>query len=86
MDCCAWNMRPKSPARRPDRSLRDVAAQARPGAAVPGADPVPSHRAVLDAVRDQDPARAERAMVNLLAKAVADLDHLTRVPDVAPRS
>ncbi|GAA2280051.1 GntR family transcriptional regulator [Streptomyces ruber] len=49
-------------------------------------DPVPSHRAVLDAVRDQDPDRAERAMVDLLAKAVADLDHLAHAPDVALRS
>ncbi|MFD7769222.1 FadR/GntR family transcriptional regulator [Streptomyces sp. NPDC059787] len=49
-------------------------------------DPVPSHRAVLDAIRDQDPAHAERAMVNLLAKAVADLDHLAHAPDVTPRS
>ncbi|GAB2604735.1 FadR/GntR family transcriptional regulator [Streptomyces capparidis] len=48
-------------------------------------DPVPSHRAVLDAVRDQDPVRAEQAMVNLLAKAAADLDHLARASDAAPR-
>ncbi|MFE1254969.1 FCD domain-containing protein [Streptomyces fungicidicus] len=41
-------------------------------------DPVPSHRAVLDAVRDQDPARAELAMLDLLAKAVHDLDQVTR--------
>ncbi|MFJ8955098.1 FadR/GntR family transcriptional regulator [Streptomyces sp. NPDC102381] len=41
-------------------------------------DPVPSHGAVLDAVRDQDPARAELAMLDLLAKAVQDLDHVTR--------
>ncbi|MCX5415642.1 FadR/GntR family transcriptional regulator [Streptomyces sp. NBC_00059] len=40
-------------------------------------DPVPSHRAVLDAVRDGDPVRAELAMLDLLAKAVEDLDQLT---------
>lgn len=39
-----------------------------------GEDPVPSHRAVLDAVRDQDPAAAERAMRALLDQAVRDLD------------
>ncbi|MFF3494699.1 FadR/GntR family transcriptional regulator [Streptomyces sp. NPDC002795] len=41
------------------------------------ADPVPSHKAVLDAVRDQDPARAELAMLELLAQAVHDLDQAT---------
>ncbi|AKZ59594.1 putative transcriptional regulator, FadR family [Streptomyces ambofaciens ATCC 23877] len=40
-------------------------------------DPVPSHRAVLDAVRDRDPARAEAAMMALLAKSAEDTDHLT---------
>ncbi|HEY8481826.1 MAG TPA: FadR/GntR family transcriptional regulator [Spirillospora sp.] len=39
-------------------------------------DPVPSHRAVLDAVRDADPDRAEQAMRDLLAKAARDLDTL----------
>lgn len=39
-----------------------------------GEDPVPSHRAVLDAVRDQDPDAAERAMRALLDQAVRDLD------------
>ncbi|GAA2127189.1 FadR/GntR family transcriptional regulator [Streptomyces synnematoformans] len=39
-------------------------------------DPVPSHRAVFDAVRDQDPARAELAMHGLLAMAVRDLDEV----------
>ncbi|SFC87690.1 FadR/GntR family transcriptional regulator [Streptomyces aidingensis] len=49
-------------------------------------DPVPSHRAVLDAVRDRDPARAELAMLGLLAKAVEDLDHVTgRTADPADR-
>jgi len=48
-------------------------------------DPVPSHRAVLDAVRDQHPARAELAMLDLLAKAVHDLDQVTRAPDSARR-
>ncbi|MFK4189131.1 FadR/GntR family transcriptional regulator [Streptomyces sparsogenes] len=36
-------------------------------------DPVPSHRAVLDAVRDRDAPRAEVAMLDLLAKAADDL-------------
>lgn len=39
-------------------------------------DPVPSHRAVLDAVRDQDPAAAEAAMRALLDQAVRDLDRV----------
>jgi GntR family transcriptional regulator, galactonate operon transcriptional repressor len=39
-----------------------------------GEDPVPSHRAVLDAVRDQDPDAAEAAMRALLEQAVRDLD------------
>lgn len=47
-------------------------------------DPVPSHQVVLDAVRDQDPTRAELAMLDLLAKAVHDLDQVTHVPD-SPR-
>ncbi|MCC8242919.1 FadR/GntR family transcriptional regulator [Saccharothrix luteola] len=37
-------------------------------------DPVPSHRAVLDAVRDGDAPRAELAMLDLLAKALEDID------------
>ncbi|MEV0026627.1 FCD domain-containing protein [Streptomyces atroolivaceus] len=41
-------------------------------------DPVPSHRAVLDAIRDQGPDRAEFAMLDLLAKAVRDLENLAR--------
>ncbi|CAM5280259.1 FadR/GntR family transcriptional regulator [Streptomyces atroolivaceus] len=40
-------------------------------------DPVPSHQAVLDAVRERDPARAELAMLDLLAKAAHDLDRIT---------
>jgi GntR family galactonate operon transcriptional repressor len=36
-------------------------------------DPVPIHRRVLDAVRDRDPDRAERAMNDLLAQARHDL-------------
>jgi GntR family galactonate operon transcriptional repressor len=43
---------------------------------LPGEDPVPSHRAVLDAVRDQDPDAAERAMRALLDQAVRDLDRV----------
>ncbi|MFI1393623.1 FadR/GntR family transcriptional regulator [Streptomyces sp. NPDC020681] len=37
-------------------------------------DPVPSHRAVLDAVRARDPDRAEAAMRALLDQASRDLD------------
>ncbi|ONK09741.1 FCD domain-containing protein [Streptomyces sp. MP131-18] len=36
------------------------------------ADPVPSHRAVLDAVRDRDAPRAQAAMLDLLAQASED--------------
>lgn len=36
-------------------------------------DPVPSHRAVLDAIRDQDSAAAELAVHTLLDKSLADL-------------
>ncbi|WP_063731306.1 FadR/GntR family transcriptional regulator [Streptomyces sp. RTd22] len=36
-------------------------------------DPVPSHRRVLDAVRDRDAPRAELAMLDLLAKAAEDV-------------
>ncbi|MDT0347449.1 FadR/GntR family transcriptional regulator [Streptomyces litchfieldiae] len=36
------------------------------------ADPVPSHRAVLSAVRDQDAPRAQFAMLDLLAQAADD--------------
>ncbi|WP_328601044.1 FadR/GntR family transcriptional regulator [Actinomadura physcomitrii] len=43
----------------------------------PHDDPVPSHRAVRDAVRDADPDRAERAMHDLLTKAAHDLNTLT---------
>ncbi|WP_255955031.1 FadR/GntR family transcriptional regulator [Streptomyces odontomachi] len=41
-------------------------------------DPVPSHRAVLDAIRDGDADRAAEAMVGLLAKASADFDLAVR--------
>jgi GntR family transcriptional regulator, galactonate operon transcriptional repressor len=37
-------------------------------------DPVPSHQAVLDAVRAQDPDAAEQAMLALLDKASSDQD------------
>jgi DNA-binding FadR family transcriptional regulator len=37
-------------------------------------DPLPSHRAVFDAVEAGDPARAEQAMVALLAQAQRDVD------------
>jgi DNA-binding FadR family transcriptional regulator len=44
-------------------------------------DPVPRHRAVVDAIRDRDPAQAARAMGALLDQAIADvaqLDELKR--------
>ncbi|WP_432105539.1 FadR/GntR family transcriptional regulator [Streptomyces sp. bgisy091] len=40
-------------------------------------DPVPSHRAVLDAVRDGDPDGAHAAMTELLAQARADAEDVT---------
>ncbi|AOS63306.1 FadR/GntR family transcriptional regulator [Actinoalloteichus hymeniacidonis] len=40
-------------------------------------DPVPSHRAVLDAIRAQDPAAANEAMLALLAKSDSDLRRVT---------
>ncbi|QKV67548.1 FadR family transcriptional regulator [Streptomyces harbinensis] len=49
------------------------------------ADPVPSHRAVADAIRAGDAARAEAAMVRLLAEAAHDVDRVTpRLPAPAP--
>ncbi|MFE9628352.1 FadR/GntR family transcriptional regulator [Streptomyces sp. NPDC006527] len=39
-------------------------------------DPIPAHRAVLDAVRDQDPLAAEAAMRALLEQAGRDLDRI----------
>ncbi|MFJ6567841.1 FadR/GntR family transcriptional regulator [Streptomyces sp. NPDC091292] len=44
-------------------------------------DPVPSHRAVLDAVRAQDPDAAETAMRALLEQAVRDLDRVEPTAD-----
>lgn len=44
-------------------------------------DPVPSHRAVVDAIRDHDPGRASDAMRALLDKAVRDLARL-RTDDI----
>ncbi|MBZ6191741.1 FCD domain-containing protein [Streptomyces olivaceus] len=51
-------------------------------------DPVPAHRAVLDAVRDRDPDAAEAAMRALLDQAhrdqrrVGDVTHVSDVSDV----
>ncbi|MGW0788091.1 FadR/GntR family transcriptional regulator [Streptomyces sp. NPDC002911] len=42
-------------------------------------DPVPSHRAVLDAVRDRDEEGAHTAMMELLSKATADAETVTGV-------
>lgn len=44
----------------------------------PSEDPVPSHRAVLDAVAGRDPVGAERAMRALVEKSVADLERARR--------
>ncbi|RZB19288.1 FadR family transcriptional regulator [Streptomyces sp. F001] len=44
-------------------------------------DPVPAHRAVLDAVRDQDPQAAEAAMRALLDQAGRDLDRIESPDD-----
>jgi GntR family transcriptional regulator, galactonate operon transcriptional repressor len=46
--------------------------------AKPDDDPVPAHRAVFEAVCDQDPGRAEQAMRALLEKARTDLDSTRR--------
>lgn len=43
-------------------------------------DPVPSHRAVVDAIRDRNPERATAAMRALLDKAVRDLARLQTTP------
>ncbi|MFE9425755.1 FadR/GntR family transcriptional regulator [Kitasatospora sp. NPDC006697] len=45
------------------------------------ADAVPIHRAVLDAVRAQDPEAAEQAVQTLLAQATADLHKLIKQTD-----
>ncbi|MFD5922852.1 FadR/GntR family transcriptional regulator [Kitasatospora sp. NPDC058201] len=47
------------------------------------ADPVPAHRAVLDAVRDRDPQAAEQAVRDLLAQATADVDGLIHPGETA---
>ncbi|MCX5240708.1 FadR/GntR family transcriptional regulator [Streptomyces prunicolor] len=47
-------------------------------------DPVPAHRAVLDAVRDQDPQAAEAAMRALLDQAGRDLDRLGDAEEGSP--
>ncbi|MEU7305240.1 FadR/GntR family transcriptional regulator [Streptomyces sp. NPDC007206] len=44
-------------------------------------DPVPAHRAVLDAVRDRDPQAAEAAMRALLDQAGRDLDRVDAPDD-----
>ena len=49
-------------------------------------DPVPAHRAVLDAVRDRDPGAAEAAMRALLAQAGRDLDRVGRRSDCRLRA
>ncbi|MFD7923343.1 FadR/GntR family transcriptional regulator [Streptomyces sp. NPDC059740] len=59
----------------PALHARDSIVHARHHAA---GDPVPSHRAVLDGIREHDADRAAAAMVDLLAKAAADLDLAVR--------
>ena len=44
-------------------------------------DPVPSHRAVLDGVRGQDPDAAEVAMCALLDKAISDQERIQQAKD-----
>lgn len=46
-------------------------------------DPVPAHRAVLDAVRDQDPQAAQTAMRALLVQAGRDLDRIDGPDDTS---
>jgi DNA-binding FadR family transcriptional regulator len=41
-------------------------------------DPVPSHRAVVEAIRQRDPAQAARAMGRLLDQAIADVAELEK--------
>lgn len=47
-------------------------------------DPVPGHRAVLEAIRAGDPDAAESAMHALLAQAVRDLAELAAAPAAEP--
>jgi len=42
------------------------------------ADPVPSHRAVVDAIRRHDPVQATQAMGRLLDQAVEDVARLEK--------
>lgn len=44
-------------------------------------DPVPSHRAVVDAIRRHDPAEAARAMGRLLDQAIEDVAKLERTAE-----
>ncbi|MBC7267562.1 MAG: FadR family transcriptional regulator [Streptomyces sp.] len=50
-----------------------------------GEDPVPAHRAVLDAVRERDPDAAEAAMRALLDQAGRDLDRVSGDDDTEGR-
>jgi DNA-binding FadR family transcriptional regulator len=52
--------------------------------AAPADDPVPSHRAVADAVRARDARGAENAMRALLDRAEHDLALITRTPSTPP--
>ena len=56
---------------------RDLLVHSHPGAD----DPVPSHRAVLDAIERRDPEAASAAMGTLLAQAIADLEALASAED-----
>jgi DNA-binding FadR family transcriptional regulator len=53
---------------------RDLLVHAHPDAT----DPIPAHRAVLDAVRDGDPDAAAEAMLALLNQAAADFEVFRR--------
>ncbi|MFR9727818.1 FadR/GntR family transcriptional regulator [Saccharopolyspora sp. MS10] len=59
----------------PALRARDAIVHAPHGSA---GDPVPSHRAVLDAIRERDPEQASIAMADLLAKAATDFDRAVR--------
>jgi GntR family galactonate operon transcriptional repressor len=78
---------PRAARRHPQRAAaadgggdRDRPGRTRPhGARRAGtADPVPSHRAVVDAIRRRNPAQAARAMGKLLDQAIEDVARLER--------
>jgi DNA-binding GntR family transcriptional regulator len=48
-------------------------------------DPVPSHKAVVDAIRRHNPAQAARAMGELLDQAIEDVARLEWPHERTPR-